>query len=239
MQIPQTINSFLQRYESLPTLSNNQSKAVVALCKIGEIETNEYNVNRICKTIPANLPPWDLTVSRCIQGFLAATCANHSKIEENFNITNDILFQFTQYLDRYYPTTYGFNYLEILKNECQQILPERWNIKKNTPLEDFCIPIKNFLYSLGTLNNKMIGVALVLLLIKRIIISQPELIKYDIDWSPLINCVNPLFIESMPSMINNAGIDIVETYQDSNKLANIDNDYLLNPSDDLIDIKAV
>ena len=116
------------------------------------------------------------------------------------------------HIDRHLQYYQGFNYLGILRAECQTIFPNEFKITLGTPLEDCCQPLKNFIYNIQVCQNPIIGVALMLVLIRRIVISIPELRGKDIDWSPMINCIWNGPVDLVQSRINQAGIAIRDTY---------------------------
>lgn len=231
---------FLQEYKSLPELTLNGILSVQALCTLGHLNYHTDRIMQILLTLPVDLYGSDSTVQRISQGLYAAANANTQNGIDTFDINANTLQQFTEYIDRHLQFSHGFNYKDILKKECQQILPEEWNINNRTPMEDFCIPIKNFLHNYLYCQNPIIGVSLVLILIKRIVISQPELAKYDIDWSPLIRCISlNVIIDHIPSMINNAGVGIVNTYHQYPLLPAATADVIETSADDYSDDKLI
>lgn len=201
---------FLQEYHYLPVLTYNGAVSVYGLCLLGGISADINNIMHINQNLPSNLDGMALTVSRVIQAFIAAT--KNKRTSDNFNIDAQVLEEVTARLDRHLQYAHGFNYIQILEDECRKTLPEERKISMTTPLEDFCAPIKNFLYNMQYCQNPIIGTVLGLLLIRRIIIDVPGLRSKDVDWSPLIYAINPYQIEWVQSRINAAGVFIKNTY---------------------------
>ena len=158
---------------------------------------------RISGTPPILLTdPVELTMAMIVARF-RWLCSDCRKVE--FSLSSHALLTLVEELDML-PKRLGFYHREVLRRECSMLVPKKMD--ERTQLWQLLVPIQrwrtNFLY----LNCPMLGTALLLSLMHRLIRAEKSL--STADWTPLIMAVALAPVNQLAIAVNDAVLAIIE-----------------------------
>ncbi len=160
-------------------------------------------VYRISVTPPILLTdPAELSMAMIVARF-RWICSDCWKVE--FSLSSHALLKLVEELDML-PKSLGFYHREVLRRECSMLVPKKMD--EITPLWQLLVPIQrwrtNFLY----LNCPMLGTALLLALMHRLIRAEKCLAAAD--WTPLIMTVALAPVDQLAIAVNDAVLAIIK-----------------------------
>lgn len=159
---------------------------------------------RISGTPPILLTdPVELTMAMIVARF-RWLCSDCRKVE--FSLSSHALLTLVEELDML-PKRLGFYHREVLRRECSMLVPKKMD--ERTRLWQLLVPIQrwrtNFLH---LQNGPMLGTALLLALMHRLILAEKSLAAAD--WTPLIMTVALAPVDQLAIAVNDAVLAIIK-----------------------------
>ncbi len=160
-------------------------------------------VYRISVTPPILLTaPVELTMAMIVARF-RWICSDCWKAE--FSLSSHTLLKLVEELDML-PKRLGFYHREVLRRECSMLVSKK--LDEITPLWQLIVPIQRWRTNLLHLNCPMLGTALLLALMHRLILAEKSLSAAD--WTPLIMTVALAPVDQLAIAVNDAVLAIIK-----------------------------
>ncbi|MEI8247952.1 MAG: hypothetical protein WCI51_19090 [Lentisphaerota bacterium] len=174
-----------------------------ALRSFAGLPLTDDAVYRISVTPPILLTdPVELSMAMIVARF-RWICSDCWKVE--FSLSSHTLLKLVEELDML-PKRLGFYHREVLRRECSMLVPKK--LDERTPLWQLIVPIQRWRTNLLYLNCPMIGTALLLSLMHRLIRAKNGLSAAD--WTPLIMTVALAPVDQLAIAVNDAVLAIIE-----------------------------
>ena len=160
-------------------------------------------VYRISVTPPILLTdPVELTMAMNIARY-RWLCAESKNVE--FALSSHALLKLVEELDML-PKRLGFYHREVLRRECSMLVPKK--MEERTPLWKLIVPFQRWRTNFLHLNCPMLGTALLLSLMHRLIRAEKSLAAAD--WTPLIMTVALAPVDQLAIAVNDAVLGLIE-----------------------------
>lgn len=175
-----------------------------ALRSFAGLPLTDDAVERISIVSPISLAdPVELAMAMIIARY-CWLCAESKNVE--FALSANTLFSQVEDLDML-PKRLGFYHRQVLRRECSMLVPKKMD--KRTRLWQLLVPIQrwrtNFLH---LQNGPMLGTALLLALMHRLILAEKSLAAAD--WTPLIMTVALAPVDQLAIAVNDAVLAIIK-----------------------------
>ena len=197
----------IQEKGMYPPLSETCVDTIESLCIVSKILFTREQIRTIAITQPVYLIRQELTLFRIIRGYEWATSSIYIN-NLDFELNSTILEEKVQMIDNHTCCNLGFYFPEILRKNCQLIVPEP--IFFNSPMEDLCRSIQNFFINQNFIQCPIIGAVLFLYIIRRICIEYPDCSHVSSRWVNMINIIYdyPYYMD-IPGRVNEEVLKIV------------------------------
>jgi hypothetical protein len=200
-----TFNFILHENDTTATASADAEvlNTLKALRSFAELPLTDYAVDRISVTPPILLTdPTCLAMAMIIARF-RWICDESKNIE--FTLSSKSLLKLVNELDML-PKRLGFYHRDVLLRECSMLVTKK--LDEETPLWQLMAPIQRWRTNLLHLNCPMLGTALLLSLMHRLIRAEKCLAMAD--WTPLIMAVALAPVDQLGITVNDAVLAIME-----------------------------
>ena len=174
-----------------------------ALRSFAGLPLTDDAVERISIVSPISLTdPVELTMAMIVARF-RWICSDCWKVE--FSLSSHVLLKLVEELDML-PKRLGFYHREVLRRECSMLVSKK--LDEITPLWQLIVPIQRWRTNLLHLNCPMLGTALLLSLMHRLIRAETSLSAAD--WTPLIMTVALASLDQLAIAVNDAVLAIIK-----------------------------
>ena len=174
-----------------------------ALRSFAGLPLTDDAVERISIVSPISLTdPVELTMAMIVARF-RWLCSDCRKVE--FSLSSHTLLKQVEDLDML-PKRLGFYHREVLRHECSMLVPKK--LDEITPLWQLVVPIQRWRTNLLYWNCPMLGTALLLSLMHRLIRAETSLSAAD--WTPLIMTVALASLDQLAIAVNDAVMALIE-----------------------------
>ncbi len=174
-----------------------------ALRSFAGLPLTDDAVERISIVSPISLTdPVELAMAMIIARY-CWLCAESKNVE--FALSANTLFSQVEELDML-PKRLGFYHREVLRHECSLLVSKK--LDEITPLWQLIVPIQRWRTNLLHWNCPMLGTALLLSLMHRLIRAETSLSAAD--WTPLIMTVALASLDQLAIAVNDAVMALIE-----------------------------